>query len=447
MGKPSDLIQGTLDLLILKTVSLEPKHGWAIAKRIQQVSQEALQVTQGSLYPALHRLEQQGWLRAKTGDDRHRAGGEVLCPHPGRQEAARARARELGSVVGRDRPGRPRRGGLTCRAPSSACGIASAPCCCAAARTRRSPARSLSTSTEATREHIARGLSPAEARLAARRDFGTVAVIEEQCRDTRRVALYQSLLQDLRYGMRALLAQPLVLLAATASIGAGAGATALVINLASELLLARPTVRDADTLVNITLDNGSHVSYADWRALDESGVLAGLAGYHIEGSVNLRQGERTEALVPMLATANFFDVLGVPMALGRGFTAVEAAAEREPRVAVISDRFWRVRLGADPRAVGRAIVVNGESYTILGVLPPKLKAIAGFGLAPELYLPAQPRAGARPRPSERRRGAARRPAETRHGPGTGDCGARDGRAAPTSARIPIARVTSGGSRG
>jgi PadR family transcriptional regulator PadR len=67
MGKPSDLIQGTLDLLILKTVSLEPKHGWAIAKRIQQVSQDALQVTQGSLYPALHRLEQQGWLRAKAG--------------------------------------------------------------------------------------------------------------------------------------------------------------------------------------------------------------------------------------------------------------------------------------------------------------------------------------------------------------------------------------------
>ena len=62
MGKPSDLIQGTLDLLILKTVSLEPKHGWAIAKRIQQVSRDALQVTQGSLYPALHRLESQGFV-------------------------------------------------------------------------------------------------------------------------------------------------------------------------------------------------------------------------------------------------------------------------------------------------------------------------------------------------------------------------------------------------
>ena len=70
MGKPSDLIQGTLDLLILKTVALEPKHGWAIGKRIQQISNDVLQVTQGSLYPALHRLEQQGWLKAQAGKTR-----------------------------------------------------------------------------------------------------------------------------------------------------------------------------------------------------------------------------------------------------------------------------------------------------------------------------------------------------------------------------------------
>ena len=65
MGKPSDLVQGTLDLLILKILSLEPKHGWAIAKRIQQVSREQLQVQQGSLYPALYRLEQQGWIKSE----------------------------------------------------------------------------------------------------------------------------------------------------------------------------------------------------------------------------------------------------------------------------------------------------------------------------------------------------------------------------------------------
>jgi PadR family transcriptional regulator PadR len=68
MGKPSDLVQGTLDLLILKTISLEPKHGWAIAKRIQQISAEVLQVQQGSLYPALHRLEHQGWIKAHWGE-------------------------------------------------------------------------------------------------------------------------------------------------------------------------------------------------------------------------------------------------------------------------------------------------------------------------------------------------------------------------------------------
>jgi transcriptional regulator len=62
-----DLLQGTLDLLILKTVALEPMHGWGISQRIQQVSKEVLQVQQGSLYPALHRLEKQGWIDSEWG--------------------------------------------------------------------------------------------------------------------------------------------------------------------------------------------------------------------------------------------------------------------------------------------------------------------------------------------------------------------------------------------
>ena len=64
MPKPSDLLQGTLDLLILKTLSREPLHGWGIAKRMLELSDEVLSVQQGSLYPALHRLEQQGWVKA-----------------------------------------------------------------------------------------------------------------------------------------------------------------------------------------------------------------------------------------------------------------------------------------------------------------------------------------------------------------------------------------------
>ena len=65
MSKPTDLVQGTLDLLILKIVALEPIHGWAIAHRIQQMSSEVLQVGQSALYPALHKLEQQGWIEAE----------------------------------------------------------------------------------------------------------------------------------------------------------------------------------------------------------------------------------------------------------------------------------------------------------------------------------------------------------------------------------------------
>jgi PadR family transcriptional regulator len=73
MGKPTELIQGTLDLLILKTVALQPMHGWGIAQRIRQLSNQVLQVNQGALYPALHRLEQQGWIRAKWAEsDNHR---------------------------------------------------------------------------------------------------------------------------------------------------------------------------------------------------------------------------------------------------------------------------------------------------------------------------------------------------------------------------------------
>ena len=67
MSDNTDVLQGTLDLLIMRTIALEPLHGWAIAQRIQQISDDLLKVQQGSLYPALHRLEHQGWITAEWG--------------------------------------------------------------------------------------------------------------------------------------------------------------------------------------------------------------------------------------------------------------------------------------------------------------------------------------------------------------------------------------------
>ncbi|HLY60146.1 MAG TPA: PadR family transcriptional regulator [Terriglobia bacterium] len=103
MSKPTDLVQGTLDLLILKTIALEPMHGWGIAQRIRQVSKEVLQVNQGALYPALHRLEQSGWIKAKWGEsDNNRRAKYYALTTAGRRylEAEQANWQRLSGAIG-----------------------------------------------------------------------------------------------------------------------------------------------------------------------------------------------------------------------------------------------------------------------------------------------------------------------------------------------------------
>ena len=103
MSKPSDLVQGTLDLLILKTIAVEAMHGWGIAQRIRQVSGEVLQVNQGALYPALHRLEQNGWIRAKWGEsDNNRRARYYSLTAAGRKylQSEEANWRRLSTAIG-----------------------------------------------------------------------------------------------------------------------------------------------------------------------------------------------------------------------------------------------------------------------------------------------------------------------------------------------------------
>ena len=103
MGKPTDLVQGTLDLLILKTLLTETRHGWAIAKRIQQMSGEVLQVQQGSLYPALHRLEDRGWVSSEWGvSENNRKAKFYRLTNKGRRElnAAAGRWRRMTRAIG-----------------------------------------------------------------------------------------------------------------------------------------------------------------------------------------------------------------------------------------------------------------------------------------------------------------------------------------------------------
>jgi len=103
LGKPTDLVQGTLDLLILKTISLEPMNGWAIAKRIVQVSNNILQVQQGSLYPALHRLEAQGWIAAEWSESENNRRAKFYSLTPAGRKRLKAELeqwRRLSGAVG-----------------------------------------------------------------------------------------------------------------------------------------------------------------------------------------------------------------------------------------------------------------------------------------------------------------------------------------------------------
>ncbi|MEJ2009445.1 MAG: PadR family transcriptional regulator [Acidobacteriota bacterium] len=103
MSKPTDLVQGALDLLILKTLALESRHGWGIAQRIRQVSGEVLQVNQGALYPALHRLEQNGWIKAEWGaSENNRRAKFYSLTAAGRRylEREKAKWKRLATAIG-----------------------------------------------------------------------------------------------------------------------------------------------------------------------------------------------------------------------------------------------------------------------------------------------------------------------------------------------------------
>jgi len=103
MPPSTDLLQGTLDLLILQTLALGPMHGWGVAQRIQQVSKEVLQIGQGSLYPALHRLEYKGWIQSDWGnsDNNRRAKFYSLTPNGRKQLESELETWErLSSAIG-----------------------------------------------------------------------------------------------------------------------------------------------------------------------------------------------------------------------------------------------------------------------------------------------------------------------------------------------------------
>src|SRR5215217_1504866 len=235
-------------------------------------------------------------------------------------------------------------------------------------------------------EKLAAGMPPDEARRAAAIEVGGIEQVKERVRETRAGALLESLLQDLRYGLRTLAKNPGFTAAAVVTLGLGIGANTAIFSVVNGVLLSPLAGRDPDRLVLLwesTKDTPqipvSYPNYPDWRqrtrSFEDIATFSGFDQFTMTG-----QGD-PERVRGGLASGNLFTVFGVEPSAGRLLDPRDDRPEADP-VAVISDEFWQRRFGADRQIVGKTIVLDGNPYTIVGVMPPNFRIIGSEVLIP-----------------------------------------------------------------
>ena len=225
------------------------------------------------------------------------------------------------------------------------------------------------------------GLSHIQAEAQARREFGRPAQLQEESRSAWQFGGLEDLLSDLRHAARSFRRNPAFALAAIFSLALGIGVNTTIFSLTMEFLFSRPSVHEPETLIYFRLGGNSHNELKYLRHLRDLKPFADIAGFREEAQVNWRNGEDTARLHAVVVTDNFFQMTGALVAMGRPIHP------GDQQVAVVSHRFWQNRLTANPEILGRALVLDGRPYTVIGVLPSNHRTIMGFGLAPDLYLP------------------------------------------------------------
>ena len=237
-----DLLPGTLDLLILRTLQTDSLHGWAISERIQQISQDVLQINQGSLYPALHRLEHQGWIEAEWAVSE--LGRRASTTSSRRPATASWRLRRA-SVGAYGHGHRPRdEAGMTLRDL-----LLRIRALVSAHRVEHELDEELAFHIEReTHKHIANGLSPADARARALARFGSVPLAADQCRDARGIGLVEDLTRDIVYAIRAFRRAPLAAVTIIATVALGLGLVTAVFTIYNTILFRADAVRNPGEL-------------------------------------------------------------------------------------------------------------------------------------------------------------------------------------------------------
>src|SRR6476620_10672387 len=192
-------------------------------------------------------------------------------------------------------------------------------------------------------------------------------------------------LSDLRGALRLLRTSPGLVLVSVLSLGLGLGVNLTLFTAIRAVFFREPTIADRERVVGVQPGNSNQFSYLNYRDLRDSGIFETVAGYR-QVRLNLRTGDEAEPVDGLVVTPSFFEAVRIPLALGRAFGAAEAASEREPRVAVISNAFWRRRFNASPAIVGLEMTLNGESFTVIGVLPERYHPVTLL-LDPAVYVP------------------------------------------------------------
>ena len=195
----------------------------------------------------------------------------------------------------------------------------------------------------------------------------------------------ESFAQDLRYAARNLRRAPGLVVVSMLSLALGFGLNLTLYAAVNTIFRHEPTMNDPARVVGIEPGNGRQYSYLNYRDLREQGGFEAVTGFRI-GGMNRRVGDDLERLGVLIVTDNFFEALGVRARLGRTFTADEAAPERRPRLVVLDHPYWSARYGADPGVIGQTMILDGEPFEVIGVLPESYRSVTGF-MTPGAYVP------------------------------------------------------------
>ena len=233
---------------------------------------------------------------------------------------------------------------------------------------------------------VKRGLTHQEALRQARLEFGGIETAKGDCREAVGVSFLETLLQDVRHGIRAMIRTPAFTAVAIIVLALGIGANTAIFSVVDAVLLRPLAYRDSGRLVTILMDGNGPVSpanYIDWRDQSKSLTSMGAADYW---SPNLTGVDSPEHVAGLKVTQNLFPMLGIEPMLGRLFVEGEDkdGADRE---AILSYRLWQRRFSSDPNVLGRPIVLDGNAYLVVGVMPQAFHFPPFWATKSELWVP------------------------------------------------------------